>query len=56
MGSRYALVVVAAKRARQLLEGVPQLELVGSDKPVTVALHEIAGERLSIEAARAGTR
>ncbi len=39
--SRYALVVCAARRARQILEGNPQLIEADSSKPVTIALQEI---------------
>jgi len=40
--SRYTLVVVTAKRARNIAEGSPKLTECNSDKPVTVAVHEIA--------------
>lgn len=44
--SRYTLVVLAAKRARQILEGAkPQVE-VNSEKPVTIALQEIAADKI----------
>lgn len=39
--SRYTLVAAAARRARQLLEGAPPVVAVDSNKPVTIALHEI---------------
>lgn len=39
--SRYSLVVSAARRARQILEGSPQLVEIDSTKPVTIALWEI---------------
>ncbi|NMB45858.1 MAG: DNA-directed RNA polymerase subunit omega [Firmicutes bacterium] len=39
--SRYTLVVSAARRARQLLDGSPQLIEANSPKPVTIALWEI---------------
>lgn len=39
--SRYTLVVSAAKRARKILEGSPQLVETDSTKPVTIALCEI---------------
>jgi len=54
--SRYALVVAAAKRARQLLEGAPRLVDVPSDKPVTVALWEIGEDKLEIERNKAGIK
>ncbi|BAS27434.1 DNA-directed RNA polymerase subunit omega [Limnochorda pilosa] len=50
--SRYALVVAAARRARQVLDGDPPRAGVFDGKirpkPVTVALHEIAGDKLEI--------
>lgn len=39
--SRYTLVAAAARRARQLLEGEPPVVAIDSNKPVTIALHEI---------------
>ena len=42
MDSRYTLVVTVAKRARQLTGGAPPLTSYRSDKPVTLAIHEIA--------------
>ncbi|HTE02854.1 MAG TPA: DNA-directed RNA polymerase subunit omega, partial [bacterium] len=40
--NKYALVIVAAKRARQLKEGALPMVEVDSANPVTVALEEIA--------------
>ena len=46
--SKYALVVAAAKRARELMDGaMPMVEAEGS-KPLTIALEEIAEGRLEI--------
>ena len=42
MDSRYTLVITAAKRARQLTGGAVPLTRFRSDKPVTLAIHEIA--------------
>ena|GEM_PF-396047 len=42
MDSRYTLVITAAKRARQLTGGAEPLTRFRSDKPVTLAIHEIA--------------
>lgn len=39
--SRYTLVVLAAKRARDIVEGKPKLTNVESDKPVSIAAREI---------------
>ena len=47
--SRYTLVALTAKRARQLLEGSKPLAECDSDKPVTIALHEIAEDKVGWE-------
>jgi len=54
--SKYALVIVAAKRARQLKEGALPLVDVDSSNPVTVALEEIAAGKIRYEAPRAGLK
>ncbi len=54
--SKYALVIVAAKRARQLKEGALPLVDVDSGSPVTVALEEIAAGKIRFEAPRAGIK
>jgi DNA-directed RNA polymerase subunit omega len=41
-GSRYALVIATAKRARQLSAGELPLTNCKSTKPVTIAVHELA--------------
>ena len=40
-GSRYALVIATAKRAREIAEGDDVLVECDSKKPVTIALNEI---------------
>jgi DNA-directed RNA polymerase subunit omega len=50
--SRYSLVIMAAKRARDLVDGKPSLLLEeeegpGITKPVSIAVHEIAKELIS---------
>jgi DNA-directed RNA polymerase subunit omega len=42
IGSKYALVVLAAKRAKQIKEGARPLIDTRSTNPITVALEEIA--------------
>lgn len=42
VGSKYALVIMASKRARQLVDGAPALVKCDSNKPVSIALKEIA--------------
>lgn len=54
--SRYTLVVAAAKRARQLLDGMPRLVECNSDKPVTLALHELAANKLVLERTKSGLK
>lgn len=39
--SRYTLAMLAAKRSRQLIEGVKPLVKTTSTKPVSIALEEI---------------
>lgn len=45
--SSYTLVIMAAKRARDLIDGKPQLTEVESGKPVTLATNEIAEDLIS---------
>ncbi|WHH59903.1 DNA-directed RNA polymerase subunit omega [Petroclostridium sp. X23] len=45
--SRYTLVVATAKRARVLAQGAPKLVKCNSDKSVTVAIHEIADDKVT---------
>ena len=40
--SKYEMVVLAARRARQLVDGAPKLVETRSTKPVTVALEEMS--------------
>jgi len=48
--SRYTLVVMAARRARQLLDGTAQASVeIDSEKPVTIALQEIYQSTVSYE-------
>ena len=54
--SKYALVILAAKRARQLKEGSLPLVDVDSTNPVTVALEEIAAGKVRYEPVRAGMK
>lgn len=54
--SRFTLVVVAAKRARQLLDGAPPLVECSSDKPVSIALKELAEDKIRYERAKTGIK
>lgn len=46
VGSKYALVILAAKRARHLKEGAQPLVRSISANPLTVAFEEIAGGKV----------
>ena len=54
--SKYTLVVLAAKRAREIMDG--QLPLVDckSKKQVTIALEEIAQNKTGYERTKAGIK
>lgn len=54
--NKYALVIVAAKRARQLKEGSLPLVDVDSSSPVTVALEEIAAGKIRFEMPKIGIK
>ncbi|RJQ04182.1 MAG: DNA-directed RNA polymerase subunit omega [Bacillota bacterium] len=54
--SKYSLVVAAAKRGRQLMEGHPKLVDTRSHKPVTIALQEIYEGKVTYEHPKAGSR
>lgn len=40
--NRFELVVITAKRARQIADGAPKLTNVDEESPVTIAANEIA--------------
>ena len=45
--SKYTLVIMAAKRARDIMDGKPMLVDIDTDKPVSVAMAEIADNLIS---------
>lgn len=47
--NRYTLVVMTAKRARQIIDGAKPIIEVDSSKPVTIAINEIYEEKISYE-------
>lgn len=47
-GSRYAVVVAAAQRAKQIKDGSPPLVQVNSRNPITIALAEMAAGKVLI--------
>jgi DNA-directed RNA polymerase subunit omega len=48
VGSRFTVVVAAAKRAKQLKDGAPPLVSLPTRNPLTIALHEIAAGLIQI--------
>ncbi|MBQ7605347.1 MAG: DNA-directed RNA polymerase subunit omega [Firmicutes bacterium] len=45
--SRYTLVILAAKRARDIIEGQPKLTEVDIERPVSIAANEIAEDLIT---------
>ena len=45
--SRYTIVILAAKRARDIIDGKPILTDADTDKPVSIAAHEIADDLIT---------
>ncbi len=54
--SKYTLVVLAAKRAREIMSGEEPLVDSKSNKPVTVALEEVAQARIAFERTKTGIK
>jgi len=47
--SRYSIVIAAAKRARQLIDGDEPMVPAALDKPVTIAVNELYQGKLKIK-------
>lgn len=45
--SRYTLAVMTSKRARDLIDGKPQLTITENDKPISIATAEVADDLIS---------
>ncbi|CDF57883.1 DNA-directed RNA polymerase subunit omega [Thermobrachium celere] len=56
VSDRYSLVVVTAKRARQLIDKAEPLVKVNSNKPVTVAINEINQGKIKYESLKSGIK
>jgi DNA-directed RNA polymerase subunit omega len=54
--SRYTLVVVTAKRARQLIQGDEPLIETDITKPVSVAINEISEGKVTYEKVKEGIK
>lgn len=54
--SKYSLVVAAAKRARELVDGAEPKEKEDSNKPVSIALMEIGHDKIVYEQTKDGIK
>lgn len=54
--SKYTLVVLAAKRAREIMDGATSLVDSKSNKQVTIALEEVAQDKISYERTKSGIK
>ncbi len=45
--SRYTLVILAAKRARDIIDGKPKLTEIDIERPVSIAANEIAEDLIT---------
>ncbi|MBP2635656.1 MAG: rpoZ 2 [Firmicutes bacterium] len=54
--SKYTLVVLAAKRAREIMDGQQPLTESKSNKPVTIALEEVAQGEITYERTKTGIK
>ncbi len=54
--SKYTLVVLAAKRAREIMDGSASLVDSKSNKQVTIALDEIAQDKITYERTKSGIK
>ncbi len=56
VANKYALVIVAAKRARQLKDGALPMVDIDTASPVTIALEEIAAGKIRFEMPKSGIK
>lgn len=54
--SKYTLVVLAAKRAREIMDGSTSLVDSKSNKQVTIALEEISQDKITFERTKSGIK
>jgi DNA-directed RNA polymerase subunit omega len=54
--SKYSLVVAASKRARRIQDGAKKLVDIQTNKNVTVALHEIAEDKVRFVRTKEGIK
>ncbi len=55
-GDRYSLVVIASKRAREIIDGDEPLVNIKSTKPVTIAVNEVNKGKLTFESLYEGIK
>ncbi|SKA92443.1 DNA-directed RNA polymerase subunit omega [Caloramator quimbayensis] len=56
VNDKYSLVVVTAKRARQIIGGQSPLVNINSTKPVTIAINEINEGKINFENVKTGIK
>lgn len=54
--NRYSLIVLTAKRSRELIDGARPLVDMDSTKPVTIAINEINEGKITYESVKAGIK
>ncbi len=54
--SKYTLVVLAAKRAREIMDGSAPTVECKSNKQVTIALEEISRDKITYERTKSGIK
>lgn len=54
--NRYSLVVVTARRARQLIDGDKALVNIDSTKPVTISINEVNDGKITYESVKSGIK
>jgi len=54
--SKYSLVIIAAKRARELVDHAPKLVESKSNKPVSIAMEEVGDDVLTYETTKGGIK
>ncbi len=54
--NRYSLIVLTAKRSRELIDGAKPLVDMDSTKPVTIAINEIEEDKITYETVKSGIK
>lgn len=54
--NKYSLIVLTAKRSRELIDGAKPLVEMDSTKPVTIAINEIEDEKITYENVKTGIK